>query len=142
MDISHSTPEGAEVTEREYEAAAALRSALREFLTETEGITRKHGLTAEQYQLLLLIRVSPEQERTISRLRQGLIRRQSAVTQLARRAEDLGLIERSFSKRDARVRYLELTAEGQKRLDGAITELGGERNRLLDALDAIEHRSP
>ena len=142
MDISHPTPEGAEVTEREYEAAAALRSALREFLTETEKITRKHGLTAEQYQLLLLIQVSPEQERTISRLCRELIRRQSAVTQLARRAEDLGLIERSISKRDARVRYLELTAEGQKRLDGAITELGGERNRLLDALDAIEHRSP
>ena len=142
MGISHPTPEGAEVTDRVYEAAAALRSALREFLTETERITRKHGLTAEQYQLLLLIQVSPEQERTISRLCRELIRRQSAVTQLARRAEDLGLIERSISKRDARVRYLELTAEGQKRLDGAITELGGERNRLLDALDAIEHRSP
>ena len=129
------------MTESEYEAAAALRSALREFLTETEATTRKHGLTAEQYQLLLLIQVSPEQERTIGRLCRGLIRRQSAVTQLARRAEDLGLIERSISKRDARVRYLDLTAEGQQRLDGAITELGAERNRLLEALDTIEHRS-
>lgn len=127
------------VTDQQYAGAAAIRAALREFDTETDRITTKHGLTATQYELLLLIQASPEQERTINRLCQKLARRQSAVTQLTRRAEDHGLIDRQLSKQDARVRYLHLSDEGKQRLDNTLTALGAERTRLLDILSRIDH---
>ncbi len=55
----------------------------------------------------------------------------STVTQLVRRAEDLRLVRRELSDRDARVRYLRLTAEGERRLRDAVTELQDERARLV-----------
>ena len=126
------------VGEIEYAAAASIRRSLRQFSSETDRVTRKHGLTPDQYQLLLLIKVSPPRERTVGRLCSALARRQSAVTQLARRAEDIGLIGRQLSKEDARVRYLELTAEGERRLAAVVSALGAERVRLLELLRDVE----
>ncbi len=125
------------MTDAQYAAAAAIRRALRQFSRETERVTRKHGLTADQFQLLLLLRVSPPRERTVGHLCEALARRQSAVTQLARRAEDIGLIERRLSKEDARVRYLDLTPEGERRLANVVSELGPERTRLLAFLGEL-----
>jgi DNA-binding MarR family transcriptional regulator len=64
---------------------------------------RTHELTPERYELLLLIRVAAEGEATVGKLAQQLHIGQSAVTQLARRVEDAGLIERTVSPTDARV---------------------------------------
>jgi DNA-binding MarR family transcriptional regulator len=113
-----------------YDEAARLRVALRQFLARSELLTRKHGLTPERYELLLLIKAAPEGEATVGKLGQRLSIGQSAATQLARRAEDLGLIERTVSPRDARVRPLRLSAEGERRLAGAVAALGSERARL------------
>lgn len=99
---------------------------------------RSHGLSPEQYELLLVIRVSPGRCSTIGGLQRALDRRQSAVTQLARRAENLGLISRRLSGDDARVRYLELTAAGERALNASIAALGPERSRLLAILRALE----
>ena len=114
----------------DYESAAALRRGLRTFLGRTAQITRKHGLTPERYELLLLVKVSLEGHATISRLAEQLSIGQSAATQLVRRAEDLGLLTRALSSRDARIRLLQLTDEGERRLAGAVTELGHEREAL------------
>jgi DNA-binding MarR family transcriptional regulator len=128
----------ARVTDAEWAAAASIRDLLRDFSRETERITRRHGLTADQYQLLLLLKVLPPRERTVGRLCGALLRRQSAVTQLARRAENVGLIERQLSKEDARVRYLDLTPEGERRLTATVSALGAERLRLLTMLGEID----
>ena len=124
--------------DRQVADAAALRDALRRFLRSSESVVRSHGLTPEQYELLLLIRVGPGRRSTIRDLQVALDRRQSAVTQLARRAENLGLISRRLSGDDARVRYLELTATGERALNGAIAALGPERSRLLTILRPLE----
>jgi len=121
-------------TEPDFDGAAALRGAVREFNARSDEIVRLQGLTPEQYQLLLLIRVSPREEATIGNLYKSLHRGQSAVTQLARRMENRGLIARELSKQDARVRYLTLTKRGEQRLGDAVTALGGERSRLLSLL--------
>jgi DNA-binding MarR family transcriptional regulator len=121
-----------------YREAAALRAGLRRFLRETEAVTRASGLTVEQYELLLLIKVSPGEHATIRDLHRSLERRQSGVTQLARRAEDLGLITRELSSVDARVRHLRLTAAGERRLAATVTALGRERARLAAVVTDLD----
>lgn len=116
----------------EYRRAAELRHALRGFLRRTERVSRAHGLTAERYELLLLIKTEGDQPPgvTVTSLCRPLMLGQSAVTQLVRRVEDLGLVQRELSPHDARVRYLHLTPEGEQRLAGVVAELGPERDHL------------
>jgi DNA-binding MarR family transcriptional regulator len=116
----------------DFAAAAALREALREFAHRSERIIRSHGLTLEQYQLLLLIHVKPRDQATIGNLHKELRRGQSAVTQLARRMENRGLITRELSRQDARIRFLKLTERGRERLTAAVIALEEERSSLLD----------
>ena len=120
----------------EYLRAAELRSALRGFLRRTEKLCRAHGLTAERYELVLAIKIENERDRpaTVTSLCSALLLSQSAVTQLVRRTENLGLIERQLSTRDARVRHLRLTTEGEQRLAAAVAELGPERDHLAAVL--------
>lgn len=123
------------VRKREYEEAAALRAALRRFLRESELSTQESGLTVEQYELLLLIKTAQKGRATVGGLHRALARRQSGVTQLVRRVENLGLVSRELSERDGRVRFLRLTEEGENRLARAVARLRKERTRLL-AIDA------
>jgi DNA-binding MarR family transcriptional regulator len=121
----------------DFEEAAALREAVREFTRRSEETVRLHGLTLEQYQLLLLLRINPEGRATIGELHKALDRGQSAVTQLARRMENRGLITRQLSRRDARVRYLKLTRQGEERLTASVAALKEERSRLQALVKAI-----
>src|SRR5690242_5727770 len=99
--------------ETDFEEAFRLREAVREFTSRSTEIIRLHGLTLEQYQLLLFLRIWPKEQATIGNLYTALHRGQSAVTQLARRMENRGLISRELSSSDARVRYLKLTKRGE-----------------------------
>ena len=118
----------------QYESAAALRTGLRRFLSRTERVTRSYGLTPERYELLLLIKTSTDGEPTVGKLGERMCIGQSAATQLARRVEDLGLIERTVSPRDARVHPLRLTEEGERRLAGALSALSREQTVLASSL--------
>ncbi len=122
---------------KRYAEAATFRVALRRLLARTDQVTRAYGLTAERYELLLLIKTARDGEATVGRLAQRLHIGQSAATQLARRVEDAGLIERTVSSRDARVHPLRLTVEGERRLAAAVGELSGERSALARALDEL-----
>jgi DNA-binding MarR family transcriptional regulator len=53
-------------------------------------------------------------------------------------AEVAGLIKREQSQRDARVAYLRLTPEGERRLMLSFTELETERAQLGEALANLE----
>jgi DNA-binding MarR family transcriptional regulator len=122
---------------RRYESAAELRVNLRRFLSRTDQITRAHGLTPERYELLLLIKVSPDGEATVGKLGKRMCIGQSAATQLARRVEDLGLIERTMSTADARVHPLRLTAEGERRLADTLSALHEDRATLAADLGPL-----
>ena len=124
----------ATATPVDYDEAARLRAALRRFLREAESITRRHGLSPRHHELLLMIKASPDGHSTVSELVQLLQLTQSTVTELVQRAEDAGLLQREPSPRDGRIVHLRLTADGERRLAGAVTELGGERTRLLELL--------
>ena len=107
-------------------AVAEFRSALRHFLRRSEKIARQSGLTPQRYTLLMMIKGAPDGSE------------QSTVTELVRRAESAGLIEREQSQRDARVAHLRLTPEGERRLMLSFTELATERAQLRDAFANLE----
>lgn len=86
---------------------------------------------------MLAIKAAGDQA-TIGSLCRSLQLGQSNVTQQVRRAENLGLLHRELSATDARVRYLRLTAEGERRLAGVLMELREDRQTLLLALAEIE----
>lgn len=120
----------------EYQAAAALRAGLRRFSQVSERMVRQCGLTTERYELLLAIKSleARGEPATVSTLTSELGAAQVSVTQLARRTEDAGLLRREVSPKDARVRYLRLTAAGEEQLGRAVASLAEERARLAESL--------
>jgi DNA-binding MarR family transcriptional regulator len=120
----------------EYQRAAELRAALREFLRASEQIARRNKLTPQRYGLLLMIKGAPDgsQRSTVTELSRRLQLAQSTVTELVRRAEAAGLLERETSASDGRVVYLSLTREGERRLAATVAELGSESRRLAEVV--------
>jgi DNA-binding MarR family transcriptional regulator len=116
----------------EYQHAAGLRAALRGFLRRGEEVSRAHGLTPQRYLLMLMIHGAPNgsQQATVSDLAQRLALAQSTVTELVDRSEAAGLVTRIASDTDARVVFVRLTAEGERRLAPAVTGLRAERAAL------------
>jgi DNA-binding MarR family transcriptional regulator len=123
--------------EQDYLNAAELRLALRTFLAGSELTLRKHGMTPQRYELLLFVKVSEPSEATVTQLAAKLRIGQSATTQLVRRAENDGMLERQLAPDDARVHHLSLTRQGAQRLAAALTELGPPRRQLIDALASL-----
>ena len=119
---------------------AAFRAALRSFLRESELAARGSGLTPQRYLLLLMVKGAPDgsERATVTDLVDRLGLAQSTVTELVRRAEDIGLLEREASDVDGRVMHLRLSAEGERRLAEAFTRLDVERGRLREAFAELE----
>ena len=84
-------------------SAAAFRSELRRFLRRSEAIAAEVGLTPQRYDLLLQLKAAPNGYSTVTELGKRLHLRQTAVTELVKRAEEAGLIRRRRSDTDRRV---------------------------------------
>jgi DNA-binding MarR family transcriptional regulator len=121
-------------------AVADFRAAIRHFLRQSERIARQCGLTPQRYSLLLMIKGSPNgtEQSTVTELSERLQLAQSTVTELVRRAEEAGLVERQQSSRDARVAHLRLTEEGDRRLMLSFTKLAKERDQLAAAFSGLD----
>ena len=121
-------------------AVADFRAALRVFLRRTERIARQSGLTPQRYLLLLMVKGAPDgtERSTVTELAERMQLAQSTVTELVSRAEEAGLIAREQSRDDARVAYLRLTAEGERRLELAFTKLATERNNVREAFAHLD----
>jgi DNA-binding MarR family transcriptional regulator len=119
---------------------AAFRAALRSFLRESEVVARACGLTPQRYLLLLMIKGAPDgsERATVTELVDRLGVAQSTVTELVRRAEEVGLIEREPSQHDGRVTYLRVTREGERRLLHSFTRHEIERQRLREAFAELD----
>lgn len=124
-------------SEVELQRAAAFRSALRRFLARTDEVANTAGLTSQRYDLLLAIKTGPGETSTVTELASRLSLRQTAVTELVKRAEEADLIERATSAADGRISLLTLTAEGERRLLAAFVGLREERRQLAEAMSAV-----
>jgi DNA-binding MarR family transcriptional regulator len=134
----------AAITTSDIVAVAEFRAALRQFLRRTERIARQSGLTPQRYLLLLMVKGAPDgsEQSTVTELSERLQLAQSTVTELVSRAEETGLLERQQSHTDARVAYLRLTEEGERRLMQAFTGLATERSNLRKAFAHLDAEVP
>lgn len=125
---------------------ADFRAALRAFLAESEHASRRAGLTPRWYLVLLFIKGAHEERLSFSELADRLKLSRNTVTELVSRIEEAGLVEREASADDARVVYLRVTAEGERRLSTAITISERHRQRLaenlIDLIDLYEVAAP
>lgn len=120
---------------------AAFRTQLRRFLRTTAEVTARFGLTAQRYDLLLMIHTSNSGEGVpLTELCERLQLRQTAVTELVKRAVEAGLVERRHSAEDRRVRLLRLTPEGERRLRGVVVALRQDRGALAEAFVDLDER--
>jgi DNA-binding MarR family transcriptional regulator len=119
-----------------YEAAAAVREALRLFDRRSEEITRRHQLTARSYELLLMVKTGREApgRATPDELERRLQLAKSTVAELLQRNENQGLITRELHPHRRGAILIALTRKGTRRLEAAFTELGSERDRLAETL--------
>ena len=123
---------------------ADFRAALRAFLRKSERNARQSGLTPQRYLLLLMVKGAPDKRgrSTVTELAERLQLAQSTVTELVRRAEENGLIERERSSADGRVAYLRLSTEGERRLARSFTTNETERRTLAEAFSHLEGTVP
>ena len=124
--------------EIELQRAAQFRSALRHFLARTNEVSAGAGLTSQRYDLLLAIKTADEETSTVGELVKRLSLPQPAVTELVKRAEEAGLVERAVLAADRRVSVLRLTAQADERLTRAFVALRQERSRLAEAMRALD----
>jgi DNA-binding MarR family transcriptional regulator len=127
------------LTTEEVARVAEFRAALRRFLRTTERNARSAGLTPQRYLLLLMIKGAEDNsgKSTVTELAERLQLAQSTVTELVRRAEEVGLLQRERSPDDGRVAFLRLTPEGERRLERSFTTNEAERQALLDAFSSL-----
>lgn len=123
-----------------YRSAARFRQALRHFDARTEEVCGRHGLTADQYILLLMIRGIEEENElaSVTELARRLNLAHNGVAERLRRAETAGLVRRERADHDGRVTLIRVTFEGNKRLRAAFRDLGEEFDHLMEIFDQIE----
>ena len=119
---------------------ARFRAALRAFQNETERVARKSGLTPQRYLLLLMVKGAADGsgQTTVTDLAERLKLAQSTVTELVKRAETAGLVEREQSEADARVAHIRMTAEGERLFALVFAGLATERAQLREAFAALD----
>lgn len=105
------------IGKRHYEALAAFRYELRRYLRYSEEMTRRHGITPLQYQLLLHVKGFPGREHaSVSELAERLQAKHHGVVALVTRSETAGLVERRVDAEDRRVVHVYLTIKGEQKL--------------------------
>ena len=122
----------------ELRRTAAFRSELRRFLARTEAVTAEEELTPQRYDLLLQLKAADNGNSTVTELSRRLHLRQTAVTELVKRAEEAGLVRRRRSTTDRRVSYLELTEEGDRRVTRTWQALRRDRDALGRAFEELD----
>lgn len=122
----------------ELERGAVYRTTLRRFLQRTDAAAANAGLTSQRYDLLL--QIASAGTLRVTDLCERLELRQTAVTELVKRAEDAGLLEREPSSEDARSWVLQLTVEGERRLMLTFEALRDDRAALAEAFREVDAR--
>jgi DNA-binding MarR family transcriptional regulator len=121
-----------------FRLVADWRAALRDFMSGSKEILKKHEVTSMQYQTLLAIRVSDEPEGlSMNGLAGYLGVRHNSAVGLINRLEAHGLVLRARSQRDRRVAHLRLTEEGENTLEVLAEAHSQELNRIRPEMRRI-----
>lgn len=125
-------PPGRPLSKRDFEALARFRFGIRRYLRFSEEIVRGHGLTPQQYQLLLALKGFPDRDwATVRELAERLQLRHHSVVELVNRAQGQGLVQRAPHPGDARAVRVLLTEDGERVL-GRLGQLHRDELGRLD----------
>lgn len=128
----------ARVTKAEYEALAAFRYSLRQFLSFSESAAASAGLTPRRYQALLAIKGFPGRDSaTIGELAEQLQIAHHSAVGLVDRLGAQDLISRTVSAEDRRQVFVTLTLRGLEILDKLAKAHKDELRRLGPRLNSI-----
>ena len=131
----------APLSDREYQALARFRHALRVFQRFSEDAARGAGITPGHHQLMLAIRGHAGGAPIIGDLAEVLQLKHHSVVGLIDRAEAAGLVERENDPDDHRRQRVTLTAEGVDVLERLSTthrdELRRFRAEMVDVLSEL-----
>ena len=127
------TAEAAEpLTKQDFEALARFRFGIRRYLRFSEETVRRHGVTPQQYQLMLAIKGFPGRDWAVVReLADRLQLRHHSVVELVNRAQAQGLVHRTTDPDDARAVRVVLTDRGEHLLD-RLSALHRDELRRMD----------
>jgi DNA-binding MarR family transcriptional regulator len=100
-----------------YEDLAAFRLALRRFLAFSEAATGAAGVTAQQYQALLVVKTHPAGAIMIREFADQMLLQPHGAVQMVDRLVAGGLVQRSHSPTDGRSVLVSLTAKGATLLE-------------------------
>jgi DNA-binding MarR family transcriptional regulator len=119
------------LTKRDFEELAAFRFAIRSYLRFSEDTVRSHGISPQQYQLMLALAGFPGREwATVKELAERLQLKHHSVVELVNRAQQQGLVERAPDPDDARVVRVVLTDAGEHEL-GLLSALHRDELRRM-----------
>lgn len=136
MSSPDHSPEGSDLSGDEYEQLARFRHQIRQLFRQTELEAAKHGISPQQYQMLLIIKGFPDRDwANITEIAERLQVRHNAVIGLVNRAEARGLVERrqGADRADRRTVRVTLTPEGERVLETLVDALHEERQRVREA---------
>jgi DNA-binding MarR family transcriptional regulator len=121
------------LTKQDFEALARFRFGIRRYLRFSEETVRSHGLTPQQYQLLLALKGFPGRDwATVRELAERLQLRHHSVVELVNRAQTQGLVGRVPHPGDARAVQVVLTEDGEQIL-GRLSALHRDELRRMNA---------
>jgi DNA-binding MarR family transcriptional regulator len=125
------------LTKQDFEALARFRFGIRRYLRFSEETVRRHGVTPQQYQLMLAIKGFPGRDWAVVReLADRLQLRHHSVVELVNRAERQGLVRRTTEPDDGRAVRVVLTDQGEELL-GRLSALHRYELRRMDAVLAL-----
>lgn len=136
---------GMAVSQKQIEALAGFRSALRRFLAFSEEATGAAGVTAQQYQALIAIKARPRGTMRLGALADELLLKKHGAVQLVDRMEAAGLVERRVAKADARAVNLVLTQRGERMAQSLaalhLEQLARRKKQLAEILRQLKRMS-
>ncbi len=122
------------LSKEDFEALARFRFGIRRYLRFSEETVRQHGVTPQQYQLMLALKGFPGRDWAVVReLAERLQLRHHSVVELVNRAQRQGLVDRTPDPDDARAVRVVLTEDGEQVL-GRLSALHRDELRRLDAV--------
>lgn len=123
------------LTPHDFETIARVRVALRSFQAATDRATASYGLTPRQYDLLAVLHAPSQGGLGVaSAIADEMCISRNAMTELVSRAERAGLVVRGGDEKDARVKPIAATPEGNRRFRAAAKDLAPQREQLLGLL--------
>ncbi len=128
-----------DLTDAQYNVLLTFRCALREFLVWSEQEAAKAGLTAQQHQLLLVVRGhTGKTPASVGDVASALQIRHHSAVGLIRRAETMKLLERRRDLHDQRVVRLVLTDKARMILENLSRVHLAELQRAAEMLHISE----